>query len=292
MSDNVIPVPEEWAENAWIDESGYFAMYQRSVDDPEGFWAEQAKRLHWIKPPTKIKNVDYTGDVRIRWYEDGVLNAAANCIDRHLSTRADQTAIIWEGDSPSERRHISYAELHQDVCRLANAMKARGVKKGDRITIYMPMIPEAAVAMLACARIGAVHSVVFGGFSPDSLRDRILDCKSDVVITADEGLRGGRKVPLKANTDEALKSCPNVKTVIVVRRTGGQIGWVDGRDFWYHDALRRRLDRLPGRADGRRGSAVHPLHVGLDRKAQGRAAHHRRLSGLHVAHPPIRVRLP
>ncbi len=235
MSDNVIPVPEEWAENAWIDESGYFAMYQRSVDDPEGFWAEQAKRLHWIKPPTKIKNVDYTGDVRIRWYEDGVLNAAANCIDRHLSTRANQTAIIWEGDSPSESRHISYAELHQDVCRLANAMKARGVKKGDRITIYMPMIPEAAVAMLACARIGAVHSVVFGGFSPNSLRDRILDCKSDVVITADEGLRGGRKVPLKANTDEALKSCPNVKTVIVVRRTGGQIGWVDGRDFWYHD---------------------------------------------------------
>ncbi len=235
MSDNVIPVPEEWAENAWIDEAGYFAMYQRSLDDPEGFWADQAKRLHWIKAPTRIKNVDYTGDVRIRWYEDGVLNAAANCLDRHLSTRADQTAIIWEGDSPSDHRHISYAELHQDVCRLANALKAKGVNKGDRITIYMPMIPEAAVAMLACARIGAVHSVVFGGFSPDSLRDRILDCTSDLVITADEGVRGGRKVPLKANTDEALKSCPNVKTVIVVRRTGGEIGWVDGRDYWYHD---------------------------------------------------------
>ena len=235
MADNVIPVPEEWAENAWIDEAGYFEMYRRSVDEPEAFWAEQAKRLHWIKPPTRIKNVDYTGDVRIRWYEDGVLNAAANCIDRHLSTRADQTAIIWEGDSPSDSRHISYAELHQDVCRLANALKAKGVKKGDRVTIYMPMIPEAAVAMLACARIGAVHSVVFGGFSPDSLRDRILDCASDVVITADEGLRGGRKVPLKSNTDEALKSCPNVKTVVVVRRTGGEIGWTDGRDYWYHD---------------------------------------------------------
>ncbi len=235
MADHVIPVPEEWAQNGWVDEAGYFKLYQRSLDDPEGFWADQAKRLHWIKPPTQIKDVDYTGDVRIRWYADGVLNASANCLDRHLSAHADQTAIIWEGDSPSDSRHISYAELHQDVCRLANALKAKGVNKGDRVTIYMPMIPEAAVAMLACARIGAIHSVVFGGFSPDSLRDRILDCKSDVVITADEGVRGGRKVPLKANTDEALKSCPNVKTVVVVRRTGGQIGWADGRDYWYHD---------------------------------------------------------
>jgi acetyl-CoA synthetase len=257
MADNEFPVPEEWAGNAWVDEAGYFKMYQRSIDDPQGFWAEQAKRLHWIKTPTQIKDVNYTGDVRIRWYADGVVNASANCLDRHLSTRADQTAIIWEGDSPSESRHISYAELHQDVCRLANALKAKGVKKGDRVTVYMPMIPEAAVAMLACARIGAIHSVVFGGFSPDSLRDRILDCASDVVITADEGVRGGRKVPLKANTDEALKSCPNVKTVIVVRRTGGQIGWTDGRDHWYHEVCAAASTDCPAEPMG----AEDPLFI-------------------------------
>jgi acetyl-CoA synthetase len=236
MSTSVVPVPEAIAKSAWLDEAGYFRMYQKSVDDPEGFWREQAKRIHWIKPPTKIKDVDFTNKVHIRWFEDGTLNAAYNCLDRHLATRADQTAILWEGDSPSEHRHVSYAELHEHVCRLANVLKAQGVKKGDRVTIYLPMIPEAAYAMLACARIGAIHSVVFGGFSPDSLVGRIQDCQSNCIITADEGLRGGRKVALKANADTALAKCPTVKSCIVVRRTGGQVNWVAGRDVWYHEA--------------------------------------------------------
>jgi acetyl-CoA synthetase len=236
MSTSVVPVPEAIAKSAWLDEAGYFRMYQKSVDDPEGFWREQAKRIHWIKPPTKIKDVDFTNKVHIRWFEDGTLNAAYNCLDRHLATRADQTAILWEGDSPSEHRHVSYAELHEHVCRLANVLKAQGVKKGDRVTIYLPMIPEAAVAILACARIGAIHSVVFGGFSPDSLVGRIQDCQSNCIITADEGLRGGRKVALKANADTALAKCPTVKSCIVVRRTGGQVNWVSGRDVWYHEA--------------------------------------------------------
>ena len=236
MADNTLfPVPQEWAKKAWINETKYEEMYKRSVADPEGFWGEQGKRLHWIKPFTKVKDTSYTGDVSIRWYYDGTLNASANCIDRHLSTRANQTAILWEGDNPKDDRKVTYAELHREVCKLANVLKSKGVKKGDRVTIYMPMIPETAFAMLACARIGAVHSVVFGGFSPDSLKDRILDCRSDIVLTADEGLRGSRPIPLKANTDEALKSCLNVKTVIVVKRTGGKIGWVEGRDHWYHE---------------------------------------------------------
>jgi acetyl-CoA synthetase len=233
----VFPVPDSLARSAWIDEAGYFRLYQQSIDDPEGFWREQGKRLHWIKPYNKVKDVSYTGNVHIRWFHDGTLNATYNCLDRHLATRADQTAILWEGDSPEEHRHVSYAELHEAVCRLGNVLKQHGVKKGDRVTIYMPMIPEAAVAMLACARIGAIHSVVFGGFSPESLIGRIQDCDSNCVITADEGIRGGRKVPLKANTDTALAKCPSVKTCIVVRRTGGEIGWVPGRDVWYHEEL-------------------------------------------------------
>ena len=232
----LFPVPEALARSAWIDEAGYLEFYDRSIRDPEGFWGEHGKRISWTKPYTKVKDTSFTGDVHIRWFHDGTLNASFNCIDRHLATRADQTAIIWEGDSPDEHRHISYAELYQSVCRLANVLKERGVKKGDRVTIYMPMIPEAAYAMLACARIGAIHSVVFGGFSPDSLEGRILDCDSTVVITADEGLRGGRRIPLKANTDAAVANCPDVATVIVVRRTGGEIKWVGGRDIWYHEA--------------------------------------------------------
>ncbi len=236
-STTVFPVPEAVARAAWVDEAQYVRLYEQSLSDPDGFWREQATRLHWIKPFTKVKNARFTGEVAIKWFEDGTLNASFNCVDRHLAERADQTAILWEGDSPEEQRHVSYAELYESVCRLANVLRARGVKKGDRVTIYMPMIPETAFAMLACARIGAVHSVVFGGFSPDSLIGRIQDCRSDILITADEGLRGGRKVPLKANADEALKQCPEVKTVIVVRRTGGAVGWVEGRDIWYHEAM-------------------------------------------------------
>ncbi|HUK60934.1 MAG TPA: acetate--CoA ligase [Stellaceae bacterium] len=235
----VIPVSPTVAKRAWIDEAGYQKLYERSLKDPNGFWAEHGKILDWIKPYTKVKNTSYSGDVSIRWFEDGTLNASANCIDRHLAKRAQQTAILWEGDDPGEHRAITFAELHEAVCRLANAMKAHGVKKGDRVTIYLPMIPEAAYAILACARIGAVHSVVFGGFSPESLIGRIQDCSSTYVITADEGLRGGRKVPLKANTDEALKACPGVKTVLVVRRTGGKTGWVEGRDRWYHEETQK-----------------------------------------------------
>src|SRR5712672_2273598 len=218
-----------------IDEAEYFRLYEQSLADPDGFWGEQGKRLDWIKPYTKVCNASFTGDVSIRWYEDVTLNASANCIDRHLAKRGDQTAILWEGDDPAEDRRVTYRELHDSVCRLANALKGQGVKKGDRVTIYLPMIPEAAVAMLACARIGAIHSVVFGGFSPDSLAGRIEDCRSTVLITADEGLRGGRKVPLKRNADTALKQCPEVKTVIVVKRTGGDIDWVKGRDHWYDE---------------------------------------------------------
>jgi acetyl-CoA synthetase len=246
MADTTLfPVPEDLAQEAWIDEPKYFELYEKSLADPESFWREEGKRLHWITPYRKVKNASFTGDVRIRWYEDGTLNASYNCIDRHLATRADQTAILWEGDSPREHKHVSYAELHENVCRFANVLKTKGVKKGDRVTIYLPMIPEAVYAMLACARIGAIHSVVFGGFSPESLVGRIQDCGSEIVITADEGLRAGRKVPLKVNTDEALKQCPGVKTVIVVRRTGEPIRWVEGRDHWYHVAMAHASKECP-----------------------------------------------
>jgi acetyl-CoA synthetase len=236
--DRLFAPGKETVDAALIDENGYKAMYAQSIADPDAFWAEHGKRIDWIKPYSQISDVSYdAGDLHINWYADGTLNAAANCLDRHLATRGDQTAIIWEGDDPADSRHITYAELHEEVCRFANVMKAEGAKKGDRITIYMPMIPEAAVAMLACARIGAVHSVVFGGFSPDALAGRIQDCDSNMVITADEGVRGGRAVPLKANTDAALASCPDCSKVIVVKRTGGAIDWVEGRDVWYHEAM-------------------------------------------------------
>ena len=236
--DRLFAPGKETVANALIDADGYAAMYADSIADPDAFWAEHGKRIDWIKPYSQISDVSYdAGDLHINWFADGTLNAAANCLDRHLATRGDQTAIIWEGDDPADSRHITYAELHEEVCRFANVMKAEGAKKGDRITIYMPMIPEAAVAMLACARIGAVHSVVFGGFSPDALAGRIQDCDSNMVITADEGVRGGRAVPLKANTDAALASCPDCSKVIVVSRTGGAIDWVEGRDVWYHEAM-------------------------------------------------------
>ncbi|MFT7223919.1 MAG: acetyl-CoA synthetase, partial [Cellvibrionaceae bacterium] len=230
-------VSKELAENAHIDRATYEAMYQRSVDDPDGFWSEQARNfLSWQKPFDRVCDDDFSKGL-VSWFEGGRLNVTENCIDRHLAERGEQTAIIWEGDDPAASKSISYRELHQAVCRLANALKARNVKKGDRVCIYMPMIPEAAYAMLACARIGATHSVVFGGFSPDALRDRILDSNCQVVITADEGVRGGRKVPLKANADQALSQCPEVHTCLVVKRTAGNISWNDDIDVWYHQAI-------------------------------------------------------
>ncbi len=237
MSENLLfPVPDSVAANAWADNDKYLEMYQASVDDPETFWGEKGKRIDWIKPYTQVKDVDYADDAKIKWYQDGTLNASYNCLDRHLETKGEQTAIIWEGDDPADDKTITFRELHEQVCRFANAMKNAGIKKGDVVTIYMPMIPEAAVAMLACTRIGAIHSVVFGGFSPDSLAGRIQDCESNCVITSDEGVRGGKPIPLKANTDAALASCPTVKKVFVVNRTGGAIDWEDGRDIWYEEA--------------------------------------------------------
>ncbi len=235
MSD-LFPVPEAWKTRALMTEAQYEAAYEAAKTDPDGYWRKAAERLTWARPFTKVKNVSWDPDnLSIKWFEDGALNVAANCIDRHLPTRAHQTAIIWEGDDPKDSKHITYGQLHEEVCRFANVLKARGVQKGDRITLYMPMIPEAAYAMLACARIGAVHSVVFGGFSPDSLAGRITDCDSKVIITADEGLRGGKPIPLKKNTDDACAKAGIVTSVIVVRRTGGAIDMKPGRDVWYHE---------------------------------------------------------
>jgi acetyl-CoA synthetase len=233
----VFPVPDQIAAKALIDNNKYIEMYKASTDNPEGFWKEQGKRIDWIKPYSKVKDVDFTKNVKIRWYYDGSLNASYNCLDRHLKTRKDQTAIIWEGDDPAISKTLTYAELHKEVCQLSNAMKNQGIKKGDVVTIYMPMIPEAAVAMLACARIGAIHSVVFGGFSPDALAGRIQDCESNCIITADEGIRGGKSISLKANVDAAVAKCSTVKTVFVVKHTGGEIEWNAELDVWYHESI-------------------------------------------------------
>ena len=235
---DLCPVPADWAQNALVDEAKYNEMYAQSIDDPEAFWGEQGKRIDWIKPYTQVKDVSYAReDLHIRWYQDGTLNASVNCLDRHLATRGDQTAIIWEGDDPNDSKSLTYRELYEEVCRFSNVLKANGAKKGDRITIYLPMIPQIAVAVLACARIGAVHSVIFGGFSPDSISGRIHDSDSTIIITSDEGVRGGKSIPLKANVDEALTKCPTIEKCIVVKHTGGDIGWVDGRDVWYHEAM-------------------------------------------------------
>jgi acetyl-CoA synthetase len=234
--DQLFPVSDEWSNRALVNSDTYEEMYANSINDPEGFWGEHGKRIDWIKPYNMVKNVSYEGDVSIKWYEDGTLNACYNCVDRHVPTRGDQTAIIFEGDDPADSAHITYAELLEHVSRFANVLKERGVQKGDRVTIYMPMIPEATCAMLACARIGAIHSVVFGGFSPEALAGRILDCESTCIITTDEGVRGGRAIPLKANTDAALESCPDVDTVIVVTRTGADVAMAEGRDVVYEDA--------------------------------------------------------
>ena len=258
MSDELFPPRPDVAASAHIDAAKYAEMYKRSIDDPESFWAEHGKRVDWIKPFTKVKNVSYDKDnLSIKWFEDGTLNVSANCIDRHLKDKANQIAIVWEGDDPKDDKKITYQELHDETCRLANAMKARGVQKGDRVCIYMPMIPEAAYAMLACARIGAVHSIVFGGFSPDSLAQRIDDSKCRLVITADEGLRGGRKVPLKANVDASLQRCDSVDTVIVVKRTGGDISMTNGRDVWHHEICADQ----PATCEPEEMSAEDPLFI-------------------------------
>ncbi|WGL64339.1 acetate--CoA ligase [Pseudomonas sp. CW003PS] len=239
------PVPDAVRQRAHLDNDAYLRLYQQSVEQPETFWAEQAKAfLDWFKPWDQV----HASDLQLghaEWFKGGQLNVAYNCIDRHLEKRGEQLAIIWEGDNPAESAHITYNKLHHNVSRLANVLKSRGVKKGDRVCIYMPMIPEAAYAMLACARIGAVHSVVFGGFSPDALRDRILDADCRAVITADEGVRGGKYIPLKANVDKALQSCPDVSTVVVVERTQGDVAWVEGRDLWYHQALKEVSAECP-----------------------------------------------
>ena len=247
MADSEIyPVPEALAKSAWVDNAKYQEMYEASIKDPEGFWAEHGKRIDWMKPFTKVKDVSYNqDDLHIRWYYDGTLNVSANCLDRHLETKGDQTAIIWEGDEPDQDKKLTYRELHREVCKFSNVLKNNGIKKGDRVTIYMPMIVEAAVAMLACARIGAVHSVVFGGFSPEALAGRIVDCDSNCVITADEGIRGGRIVPLKANTDEALDHCGQKVVNIVVQHTGNKVNWVEGRDVWYHEEMASASEDCP-----------------------------------------------
>ncbi len=258
MAEDSIPVSADWAKRAWVDAAKYREMYQASISDPTAFWGEQGKRLDWIKPYSQVRDVSFAADdLHIRWFQDGSLNVCANCVDRHLPARADQTAIIWEGDEPDQSRHITYRQLHEEVCRFANVLKAQGVKKGDRVTIYLPMIPEAAYAMLACARIGAVHSVIFAGFSPNSIADRVQDCRSAFVITSDEGVRGGRKIPLKHNVDEALKSCPDVTKVVVVRHTGAEIGWAEGRDVWLHEAAKTVSTDCPAEEVG----AEDPLFI-------------------------------
>jgi acetyl-CoA synthetase len=239
MSDDFFPVPKIWAEEAAFDRAGRAADYARSIDAPEAYWLDRAKRLDWIKAPTKADESSFgEADFGVQWFADGQLNVSVNCIDRHLATRGDQTAIIWEPDSPdAEPRRYTYRQVHEEVCRLANVLKKAGARKGDRVTIYLPMIPEAAFALLACARIGAIHSVVFGGFSPEALAGRVQDCDSTLIVTADEGCRAGRKVPLKANVDAALKDCPGVKTVLVVKATGGDVPMAEGRDLWLHEEM-------------------------------------------------------
>ncbi|VDR30357.1 Acetyl-coenzyme A synthetase [Raoultella terrigena] len=287
-------IPANIADSCLINPEQYKAQYHQSVTDPDAYWGEQGKILDWIRPYTRVKNTSFApGNVSIKWYEDGTLNLAANCLDRHLAERGDQTAIIWEGDDASQSKKITYRELHRDVCRFANALLGLGIKKGDVVAIYMPMVPEAAVAMLACARIGAIHSVIFGGFSPEAVAGRIIDSSSRLVITADEGLRAGRAIPLKKNVDDALKN-PNVtsiENVVVLKRTGGKTEWHEGRDLWWSDLLEKRQRPAPAGRDERRRPAVYPLYLRLNRQAERRPAHHRGLPGVCGNDLQIRIRL-
>ena len=240
----IFKVSKKWSNSAYVDKNLYEKKYKLSIKDNEGFWKKEGKRIDWIKPYKKIKDVKYSKtNVKIKWYYDGTLNASANCIDRHLKDKKNKTAIIWVGDDPKDSKQITYKELHKNVCRAANGLRELGIKKGDRVTIYLTMIPELAYAMLACARIGAIHSIIFGGFSPDSIAGRINDCQSDYIITADEGVRGGKIIPLKKIVDEALESCPNVKKCIVVKRTGNQINWINDRDVWFEDITQSASDK-------------------------------------------------
>jgi acetyl-CoA synthetase len=247
MSDEqLFPVPESIAKSAWINNDTYLAWYKQSIENPEAFWSEHGKRVDWIKPYTKVKDVSFQApNVHIRWFYDGTLNVSANCLDRHLAKRGDQTAILFEGDDPSVSKAITYRQLYEQVCKFANVLKGLGVKKGDRVTLYLPMIPELAIAMLACTRIGAIHSIVFGGFSPDSIANRVQDCDSTLLVTSDEGLRGGRKVGLKANVDQALATCPTVGKVVVVKHTGGACNWTAGRDVWWHEQMESASAECP-----------------------------------------------
>ncbi|EPX83152.1 Acyl-coenzyme A synthetase/AMP-(fatty) acid ligase [Rubellimicrobium thermophilum DSM 16684] len=269
-----------------IDAAAHRRAYEASLADPDAFWREQSHRIDWVRRPTRIKNTSFApGHISIRWFEDGTLNVAANCIDRHAARHGERTAIIWEPDDPAEPvRRISYAELLEQVCRMAGVLRQHGVGKGDRVVIYMPMIPEAAYAMLACARIGAIHSVVFGGFSPDALANRITDCDARVVITADTGPRGGRKTPLKQNVDAALAQITQDMKVMVVRRTGDPVPWTQGRDIDLLAEMEQQPPLLPLCRDGGRGSALHPLHLGIHRQAQGGGPYLRGLSRLCLAH--------
>ncbi|VTM48859.1 acetyl-CoA synthetase [Klebsiella pneumoniae] len=277
------PIPANIAERCLINPDQYKAQYQQSITDPDTFWGEQGKILDWMRPYTRVKNTSFApGNISIKWYEDGTLNLAANCLDRHLAECGGQTAIIWEGDDASQSKHITYRELHADVCRFANVLLDLGIKKGDVVAIYMPMVPEAAVAMLACARIGAIHSVIFGGFSPEAVAGRIIDSSSRLVITADEGLRAGRAIPLKKNVDDALKN-PNVKSiehVVVLKRTGGNIDWQEGRDLWWSDLIANAsAEHRPVEMN-----AEDPLFIlytsGSTGKPKGVLHTNRRLSGL------------
>ena len=257
-SELIFKVPKKWSNNAYVNKAKYEKKYKFSINDNEEFWRKEGKRINWIKPYTKIKDVKYSkNEVRIKWYYDGTLNASANCIDRHLVDKKNKTAIIWVGDDPKDSKQITYNELHRNVCRAANGLKELGIKKGDRVTIYLTMIPELAYVMLACARIGAIHSIIFGGFSPDSIAGRINDCQSDYIVTADEGIRGGKIIPLKKITDEALSQCPNVKKCIVVKRTGNQVNWVSGRDVYYDDLIRK----APNDCEPEEMSAEDPLFI-------------------------------
>jgi acetyl-CoA synthetase len=256
----IIKTRPEWIKSALVNKSKYQKKYSDSIKYNNDFWKKEGKRITWIKPYKKIKNVKYsTTDVKIRWYEDGTLNASSNCIDRHLKDKKDKTAIIWVGDDPKDTRKISYQQLYNEVSKAANGLKSIGIKKGDRVTIYLTMIPELAITMLACARIGAIHSIIFGGFSAESIAGRVNDCESEYIITADEGVRGGKTIPLKSITDEALNKCPNIKKCIVVKRTGNKVNWVYGRDVWYDDLIKG----VSNKCEPEEMNAEDPLFIGV-----------------------------